>query len=410
MYKMETIQLGLRENRHQFALLVVINAFVGGMVGLERTLLPQLAELEFGIASKTAIFSFIIAFGITKAICNYFSGRLANAIGRKRLLVTGWLFALPAPLLIIYSSHWHWIVFANVLLGINQGLAWSMTVNMKIDLVGRHKRGLAVGINEFAGYVSIGLAAFLTGYIANRYGVRPFPFYLGIGFALTGLILSWLFVKDTRHHVSTESEGNDIPIFKKVFVHTSFTHRSLSGITQAGFVNNLNDGMMWGLLPLLLFSKGYSPTEVGILAAIYPTVWGLGQLLTGRLSDRYSKRKLLFRGMLIQGVAIIFLAYASGFFEFALIGIFLGLGTALVYPTFLNAIADYTHPSQRAESLGAFRFWRDMGYAAGALLTGVLADRFGLDISIIAVGALTLFSAWAVWLRVEEVGRSKNGQ
>lgn len=399
---MEAIQFGLKENWKQFSLLVIINAFVGGMIGLERSVLPQLAEQEFGISSKTAIFSFIIAFGITKAICNYFTGKLANKIGRKNLLVIGWLFALPVPFILIYATNWNWIIFANVLLGINQGLTWSMAVVMKIDLVGSEKRGLAVGINEFAGYVSVGIVAFLTGYIANTYGVRPYPFYLGIAFSIIGLLLSVLFVKDTKLHVTNESIKSDIPLIKSIFFNTSFTHKSLSGITQAGLVNNLNDGMTWGLLPLLLFSKHFSQTNIGILTAVYPTVWGLSQLFTGKLSDIYSKKMLLFWGMLLQAFAIMTLIWADSFLHFSIIGILLGIGTALVYPTFINAISDYTHPSQRAESLGTFRFWRDLGYATGALLTGIIADSFGLDTSILSIGLLTGISAFVILQRVKD--------
>ncbi len=378
----------------------MINAFVGGMIGLERSVLPQLAEKDFGISSKTAVFSFIIAFGVTKAICNYFTGKLANLIGRKNLLVIGWVFALPVPFILIYADNWNWVILANILLGINQGLAWSMAVIMKIDLVGSQKRGLAVGINEFAGYVSVGIVAFLTGYIANTYGVRPYPFYLGIGFSIMGLLLSILFVKDTRLHVGQESTQSTIPLLKNIFLNTSFTHKSLSGITQAGLINNLNDGMVWGLLPILLLNKGFSQTHIGILTAIYPMVWGLSQLFTGKLSDVYSKKILLFGGMLFQGIAIIALIKANSFETFGLIGALLGLGTALVYPTFINAIADYTHPSQRAESLGIFRFWRDLGYATGALLTGILADYFGINMSILMIGILTILSAFIILVRV----------
>lgn len=400
---METLQFGLKENWKQFSLLVIINAFVGGMIGLERSVLPQLAEKEFGIASKTAIFSFIIAFGVTKAICNYFTGKLANKIGRKNLLVIGWIFALPIPFILIYANNWNWIIFANILLGINQGLTWSMAVIMKIDLIGSKQRGLAVGINEFAGYVSVGIVAFLTGYIANTYGVRPYPFYLGIAFSIIGLTLSLFFVKDTKLHVTNESLKSDIPLLKNIFFNTSFTHKSLSGITQAGLVNNLNDGMTWGLLPLLLFSKHFSQTNIGILTAIYPTVWGFSQLFTGKLSDIYSKKMLLFWGMLLQAFAIVALIWADIFLHFSIIGVLLGIGTALVYPTFINAISDYTHPSQRAESLGTFRFWRDLGYATGALLTGIIADYFSLDTSIFFIGLLTGISSFVILLRVKDV-------
>lgn len=399
---MEKIQFGLKENWKQFSLLVTINAFVGGMIGLERSILPQLAEKEFGISSHTAAFSFIIAFGITKAICNYFTGKLANKIGRKRLLVIGWLFALPVPFILIYANHWNWIIFANILLGINQGLTWSMAVIMKIDLVGSKKRGLAVGINEFAGYVSVGLVAFLTGYIANTYGVRPYPFYLGIFFSISGLFLSTLFVKDTKGHVNNESQESKISFLGNIFLDTTFKHSSLSAITQAGLVNNLNDGMIWGILPILLISKHFTQTQIGILAAIYPTVWGISQLFTGKLSDMYSKKMLLFGGMLLQALAITFLIWANTFWHFIGIGFSLGIGTALVYPTFINAIADYTHPMQRAESLGTFRFWRDLGYAIGAIITGILADYFGIGIAILSIGLLTAISAFIVLVRVKD--------
>lgn len=399
---MENIQLGLKENWRQFSLLVLINAFVGGMIGLERTVLPQLAEQEFGIASKTALFSFIIAFGITKAICNYFTGKLANSIGRKRLLIIGWLFALPIPFMLIYADNWSWIVFANILLGINQGLTWSTAVLMKIDLVGDKDRGFAVGINEFAGYLSVGVVAFLTGYIADNYGVRPYPFYLGIFFSFAGLLLSFLFIKDTRQHVSKQHQTNTIEKLKHPFWDTTFRHKSLSAITQAGLVNNLNDGMIWGLLPLLLLTKHFEPTQIGILAAIYPAVWGLSQLVTGKLSDIYSKKMLLFWGMLLQAFGIIGLIWANSFVQFGTIGILLGLGTALVYPTFLSAIADFTNPVQRAESLGTFRFWRDLGYAIGALVTGIIADYFGIHLSILSIGMLTAISAFVILFRMTE--------
>ncbi len=398
---MGTIQLGLKENWQQFALLVVVNAFVGGMIGLERSVLPQLAEQEFGIASKTAILSFIVTFGITKAIVNYFTGKLANSLGRKKLLVMGWLFALPVPFILIYAPNWSWIVAANVLLGINQGLTWSTAVMMKIDLVGDKNRGLAVGINEFAGYLSVGVVAFLTGYIANHYGVRPYPFYLGIGFSILGLFLSWLFVKDTCQHVSKENKASHIPNLSHPFWDTTLRHQSLSAITQAGLTNNLNDGMIWGLLPLLLLSKHFTPAQIGMLTAIYPAVWGLSQLATGRLSDIYSKKLLLFWGMLLQAVGIMVLIWAKSFTHFAAIGAILGVGTALVYPTFLSAIADYTNPLQRAESLGTFRFWRDLGYAIGALLTGIIADFLGINMSIIGIGLLTAFSAFVVLFRMK---------
>lgn len=403
---MDKIKFGLKENWKQFYLLVTINAFVGGMLGLERSILPQLAEEEFHISSNTAMFSFIIAFGVTKAICNYFTGKMADRAGRKNLLIVGWLFAVPVPFILMYADNWNWVIFANILLGINQGLTWSMTVIMKIDLVGNSKRGLAVGINEFAGYVFLGISAFLTGYIASTFGVRPYPFYLGVAFAVFGLLLSFFFVTDTNHFVKAESTYSNLPLFKNTFLSTTFSHKSLSGITQAGLVNNLNDGMTWGLLPVLLLSKHFTQTNMGIIVAIYPAVSGICQLFTGKLSDQYSKRMLLFWGMLIQGVSIIFFSVATGFMQFAFIAVFLGVGTAMVYPTFMNAIADYTHPTQRAESLGTFRFWRDFGYAIGALLTGIIADYFGIYVSIIAIGLVTILSALIVVARVRDVNVS----
>jgi len=395
------VRLGLKENWKQFTLLVIINAFVGGMIGLERSVLPQLAEQAFGIASKTAILSFIITFGITKAVVNYFTGKFANSLGRKKLLIIGWFFALPVPFILIYAPNWSWIVAANVLLGINQGLTWSIAVMMKIDLVGDKNRGLAVGINEFAGYLSVGIVSFLTGYIANYYGVRPYPFYLGIGFAIVGFLLSALFVKDTRQHVSKENKESSILPLSSPFWDTTFRHKSLSAVTQAGLINNLNDGMIWGLLPLMLLAKHFTPEQIGIITAIYPAVWGLSQLFTGLLSDVYSKKGLLFWGMLLQAVGIIGLIGATTFTHFVVIGTALGGGTALVYPTFLSAIAEHTTPAQRAESLGAFRFWRDMGYAIGALLTGVIADFLGLSISIVSIGGLTALSAFVVMFRMK---------
>lgn len=398
---MKNIQQGLRENWQQFSYLVIVNAFVGGMLGLERTVLPQLAEQEFGITSKTAIFSFIITFGITKAICNYFTGKWANGFGRKKLLVLGWFFALPIPFMLIYAESWTWIVLTNILLGINQGLTWSMAVVMKIDLVGDKNRGLAVGINEFAGYLSVGIVAFLTGFLAEQYGIRPYPFYIGILFSFLGLGISIFKVKDTGHHVLKETLLNNKAPLLHPFLDTSFRHKSLSSITQAGLINNLNDGMIWGLLPLLLLTQHFGPTTIGVISAVYPSVWGISQLFTGRLSDIYSKKLLLFWGMLIQGLAIMFLTWACTFTHFILIGVTLGLGTALVYPTFLSSIADYTNPTQRAECLGTFRFWRDLGYAIGALLTATLADAFGIDMSITFIGVLTIISGIIILIRMD---------
>jgi MFS family permease len=387
------VRLGLRENAGQFIILVLINGFVGGMIGLERSILPELAEKEFGLMSASAMLSFIIAFGVTKSLCNYFAGVLANRIGRKRLLVLGWFFALPVPLLLIFAPSWNWVIVANVLLGFNQGFSWSAAVMMKIDLVGEKDRGLAIGINEFTGYLAVGLVAFLSAWIASHYGVRPYPFYLGIGFAIIGLFLSIFLLKDTQQHVSKEQQNSDQPTLKSIFWDTTLRHPSLGAISQAGLVNNLNDGMVWGIWPLLLASKGFNLSQIGLLCAIYPVSWSFSQLITGRLSDVYSKKSLLFWGMLLQGLAIISSIWAQNFYTFAGIGLALGWGTAMVYPTFLNAIANFTPPQQRAESLGVFRMWRDLGYALGALLTGFFIDCWGLFSSIALVGGLTILSA-----------------
>lgn len=397
---MENVQLGLRENWKQFALLVVINAFVGGMVGLERTILPELAEQEFEMAAKTAILSFIMVFGVVKAITNYYTGALANRIGRKNLLTLGWLIALPIPFLLIYAPSWGWVILANALLGVNQGLTWSSTVVMKIDLVGEKNRGLAMGLNESAGYLAVGGVAFLTGWIAAEYGVRPYPFYLGIAFAVIGLLSSWLLVRDTVHHVHAETTSSTLPLLKNVFWETTWKNRNLGAISQAGLVNNLNDGMVWGLFPILLASRNFDLAQTGKIAALYPIVWGLGQLFTGKMADHFSKKNMLFWGMLAQGLALLGMLFASSFFHFAALSAALGAGTAVVYPTFLAAIADYAHPRQRAESIGVFRLWRDLGYAVGALLTGILADSLGILWAVGAIGFLTLVSSIVILSRM----------
>lgn len=404
---MEQIKLGLKENWRQFTLLVIINGFVGAMVGLERTILPQLAEEEFGLAAKTAILSFIVVFGITKAITNYFTGALANKVGRKNLLSLGWLVALPVPLLLIYAPSWGWVIFANALLGINQGLTWSSTVVMKIDLVGQKNRGLAMGLNESAGYLAVGIVAFASGYIAAEYGVRPYPFYLGIGFAVVGLLLSWFLVKDTVYHVKTESQNSTIQKLQHVFSETTWRHPNLGSISQAGLVNNLNDGMIWGLFPILLASKSFSLSEIAQIVAIYPTVWGIGQLFTGKIADLIPKKPLLFWGMLLQGVAILAMMLANSFMAFAILSLVLGVGTAIVYPTFLAAIADNTHPEQRANSIGVFRLWRDLGYAVGALLTGIIADIWSSESSVFAIGLITIISAFIIALRMNSLNEPK---
>lgn len=396
----KNIRLGLKENWQQFTILVIVNAFVGGMVGLERSIFPQFAEVEFGVATTSAILSFIIAFGITKALANYFTGRLANRFGRKNLLIFGWIIAFPIPFILIYANHWNWVVFANILLGISQGFAWSSTIVMKIDLVGEKNRGLAMGLNEFAGYFAVGVVAFLTGYIADNYGITPYPFYLGIGIAVIGLLSSIFFVKDTRVFMHKEHTTNTTEQLSNVFIETSFKNKTLSSITQAGLVNNLNDGMIWGLLPMVLLSLNYSTENIGIIAAIYPTVWGLGQLFTGKMADHYSKKAMLFWGMLLQGVAIIFIPYSTTFFELATISAVLGLGTAIVYPTFLAAIADATTPTQRAESIGSFRLWRDLGYAIGAIISGITADVFGIEYAILLIGGITVLSSLVIKIRM----------
>lgn len=394
--------LGLKANWQQFTLLVIVNGFVGGMVGLERSILPELAESEFGLAAKTAILSFIVVFGVTKALTNYLTGSLANRLGRKKLLSIGWLFALPVPLLLIYAPNWSWVIFANVLLGINQGLTWSSTVVMKIDLVGPQNRGLAMGINESVGYLAVGLVAFLSAWLAAEYGIRPVPFYLGLGFAVIGLLASVFLVKDTRGHVASETRDSKVPRLQHVFRDTTFRHPNLSSITQAGLVNNLNDGMIWGLFPMLLAAKGFTLEETGKLVAIYPLVWGLGQLITGKMADHYAKKYLLFFGMLLQGLVIVALVFAQSFTAYSMLGILLGVGTAVVYPTFLAAIADDTHPRDRAASIGVFRLWRDLGYAIGALLTGMLADLWSSETAVLAIGLITLFSSGIIALRMRK--------
>ena len=399
-----TAQTGLRENWKQFTLLVIINAFVGGMVGLERSILPELAEADFGIAARSALLSFIVVFGVAKAVTNYYTGAFANTLGRKNLLVIGWALALPVPVLLIYAPNWNWVLGANLLLGISQGLTWSSTVVMKIDLAGPRNRGLAMGLNESAGYLAVGLVAFLTGWIASEYGLRPYPFYLGIGFAVIGLLSSWLLVNDTRGHVQSESQTSTVKKLRHIFKETSWTHPNLGSVTQAGLINNLNDGMIWGLLPVLLAARGFDLLTVGELVAIYPVVWGIGQLVTGKLADILPVKGMLFWGMLGQGLAIAGLLLAQSYWHFALLGVLLGVGTAVVYPTFLAAIAGQTHPGQRAQSIGVFRLWRDLGYAVGALLTGVLADFFGVETSILLTGALTVLSALVIALRMRAPG------
>lgn len=398
---MNNVKLGLKENWKQFSLLVIINAFVGGMIGLERSILPQIAESEFHIAAKTAILSFIVVFGIVKAITNYYTGTLANKVGRKNLLVLGWFIGIPVPFILMYAPNWNWVIAANILLGINQGLTWSSTVVMKIDLVGEKQRGFAMGLNEFAGYLAVAAVAFLTGWVAGNYGLRPYPFYIGIVLSLAGLLSSWILIKDTRHHVAKESESNNIPKLKHIFWDTTLFNQNLGSVTQAGLINNLNDGMVWGLFPILLFQKNFSLSEIGIVTAIYPAVWGIGQLFTGKMSDFFCKKSMLFWGMLFQGVALLFLIFASTFIHYAVLSVLLGWGTAMVYPTFLATVAENTHPHDRAKSLGTFRLWRDLGYAIGAILTGIIADAFGITYSILVIALLTIASSFIIEYRMK---------
>ncbi len=403
-----SVRLGLRQNAGPFALLVVVNAFVGAMVGLERAVLPVLAEDAFGLASRTAILSFIATFGLAKALANLLAGRLGDRFGRKHVLLVGWLFGLPVPFLVMFAPTWAWIVFANVLLGINQGLAWSTTVIMKIDLVGPRQRGLAMGLNEAAGYLAVSLAALASGYVAAAYSLRPQPFYLGVGFALAGLLLSAFFVRETHAHARLEARQWDrrqaAPqrSFRDVFLLTSWKNRTLFGVSQAGLVNNLNDGMAWGLFPLFFATLGLSIDQIGVLAALYPAVWGLGQLATGALSDRLGRKPLIVGGMAVQAAAIFLLLGASTFGRLAAAMALLGLGTALVYPTLLAAIGDVAHPSWRASAVGVYRLWRDGGYVVGALLAGLLADALGIAWAVGAVGGLTLLSGVLAALAMRE--------
>ncbi len=394
------IRLGLRENWQQFALLVLVNAFVGGMVGLERTVVPLIGAQEFRIASTTLVTSFIVSFGVVKAIANLVSGHFADVYGRKHVLIAGWLIGLPVPFMIGWGPSWGWIIAANALLGINQGLAWSMTVIMKVDLVGPKSRGLAVGLNEFAGYLAVGITAFLTGYIAEQYGLRPQPFYLGIGYAVLGLLLSLVAVRDTRQHVQLESAHHAVPTasvgFWEIFRRASLGDRNLFAASQAGLVNNLNDGMSWGIFPLYFAAFGLGVERIGILKAVYPAAWGILQTLTGPLSDRWGRKGLIVAGLWVQAAAL-FLTAATHDFGWWFVGsLLLGVGTAMVYPTLIAAVSDASHPSWRARSLSVYRFWRDMGYAIGALAAGIIADLFGAAWAIGTIGALTFVSGAVV--------------
>jgi MFS family permease len=405
------IPLGLRENLPQFSLLVLVNAFVGGMVGLERTIVPLIGAEEFKIASATVVASFIISFGVTKALTNLVSGQLADSLGRKQVLVLGWLVGLPVPFMIIWAPNWNWIVAANVLLGINQGLAWSMTVIMKVDLVGPKSRGLALGLNEFAGYLAVGATAFATGYIAAAtHALRPDPFYLGIGYAVFGLALSVFAIQDTSAHVRLEADKHPkvAPVrFSAVFTQTSFRDPTLFAACQAGLVNNLNDGMSWAIFPIFFAAHGLGIERIGVLKAVYPAIWGVLQTVTGPLSDRWGRKGLIVWGMWVQAAGLIITA-ATKHFGWWLVGTaLLGIGTAMVYPTLLAAISDASHPTWRARSLSIYRFWRDLGYAIGALLAGMIGDAFGLDWAIASIGVITFLSGLVTMILMHETITTK---
>jgi MFS family permease len=415
-------RLGLRANLAQFVLLVAVNALVGGMLGQERTVLPLLAEREFGLTAYTSALTFILAFGATKAATNYVAGTFSDRFGRKPVLIAGWLIALPVPLLLIWAPSWGWVIAANVLLGLNQGLTWSTTVIMKIDLVGPDRRGLAMGLNEAAGYLAVAATALATGYLAARYGLRPEPFYLGIAYAALGLGLSALAVRETREHARLEAashtaraDGRHDHLHaqltdRQVFVQTSFREPALSAASQAGMVNNLNDGLAWGLFPVLFAAAGLSVAQIGVLAALYPAVWGAGQLITGALSDRTGRKPLIAGGMLLQAAALGLVAFGGSFAVWAMAAVLLGAGTAMVYPTLLAAIGDVAHPAWRARSVGVYRLWRDGGFAVGALAAGLLADAFGIPIAVWVIAALTAASGLIVAGRMYETHPRRTGE
>jgi MFS family permease len=406
-----TIRQGLRQNLGQFVVLIIVNAFVGAMVGLEQTVVPLLGRSEFGIESSAVILTFIASFGLVKAVLNLYAGSLAERIGRKKVLIIGWLFGIPVPFMLLAAPDWNWIIGANVLLGVNQALAWSMTVNMKIDLVGREKRGLALGLNEFAGYLSVAAVGFATGYLASIYGLKPYPFYIGIGFAMAGTLLSALIVRDTKQFVKLEADGHggenpdaaDVASsFWRVFSQTSWENRTLLAVSQAGLVNNLVFGVSWGLFTLYFASFDLAIDEIGFLKALHPAIWGVLQLGTGPLSDRVGRKPLIYCGMLVQAAgvwAVLFLSSTPGWIAGMSL---LGVGTALVYPTLLAAISDVAHPKWRATSLGVYRFWRDLGFVFGAIGIGFLADIVGIAEAIHSVAWISLASGILVILVMRE--------
>ena len=404
---MSTVRLGLRENLAQFSLLVVVNALVGAMVGMERTILPAIAEHDFHLAARAAILSFIVVFGVTKALANYLAGRLSDRMGRKHVLVAGWVIAAPVPFLLMWAPSWSWVLFANLLLGASQGLTWSTTVIMKIDLAGAKNRGLAMGLNEFAGYFAVAASALATGWLAASYGLRPLPFSLGIGFVAVGLALSALVIRETKDHATHESRlhehGTDArPTQVEVFWRTTLLDRNLSSVSQAGLVNNLNDGTAWGLFPLFFATASLSLEQIGVLAAVYPATWGVLQLGTGALSDVLGRKWLIAAGMWVQAAGIAIVILSSSFGGFALGAASLGVGTAMVYPTLLATIGDVAHPSWRASSVGVYRLWRDLGYAVGAVVAGVSADALGLQGAMWIVAALTFASGVFAAVRMTE--------
>jgi len=404
-----SITLGLRQNIKQFSVLVLVNAFVGAMIGLEQTVVPIIGKNDFGIESNAIIVSFIASFGAVKAILNLIAGSLSDKWGRKNVLILGWIFGVPVPFILLLAPNWNWIIFANILLGINQGLAWSMTVNMKIDLAGKRRRGLALGLNEFAGYASVAIVGFVTGYLASVYGLKPYPFYLGIIFAVFGLVISWLIVKDTRKFTELEikdSQTQNVKVqnlsFKQVFIETSWRNRTLLAVSQAGLINNLIFGVTWGLFTLFFVSFAIGINEIGFLKALHPGLWGVLQLVTGTLSDKTGRKVLIYPGMMIQGLGIWIVLYSNIISGWIAGMALLGIGTALVYPTLLAAISDVAHPKWRATSLGVYRFWRDLGFVFGAVGVGFVADLFGMNVAIQLVAFLAIASGIFVLVTMKE--------